>query len=352
MPAVNLTVTVAPEDDLAPLADPEALANSFTPNEQRLPDVAALRAGEGDPATGYVVVWRSYQQDNPGENAHGIFGQRFGADGVPLGTEFQVNTTIPGTQGEPQVAGVAGGGFAVVWTDEAGLDGSGEGVFLQLYDAAGQALGGETQVNGTATSAQEQPQIARLEDGSLAVVWSGTDPVTGSFRIYGQQVEADGTFRGPERMLSSESTGSAEHRLPSVSALPGGGFALAYQSQAPAGSETADATDGGAGIFLQRFGDRGLVALEPARRAVLPEAHGIVEAGGRHLARGRDGDRHDRPAMALERAEFLCPRGDGTEHRGSEQGRAEHRGHSAGRADLAAWRDSRSFTSSYQIEWC
>src|SRR6185503_11157931 len=49
----------------------------------------------------------------------GIFGQRYSSGGVPVGTEFQVNTYTTGRQARPAVAADPGN-FVVVWEDGGG----------------------------------------------------------------------------------------------------------------------------------------------------------------------------------------------------------------------------------------
>ena len=76
-----------------------------------------------------MVVWLSDAEDGSTE---GIFGQRYASTGVPLGTEFQVNTYTTGGQTAPSVAADALGNFVVVWDSEL-QDGSDYGIFGQRY---------------------------------------------------------------------------------------------------------------------------------------------------------------------------------------------------------------------------
>jgi hypothetical protein len=73
------------------------------------------RLGDG----GYVTVWTSETQDGWG---YGIYGQRYDAQGVAVGNQFQVNDYTPYDQTEPVVASLDGGGFVVVWRDQGGRD--------------------------------------------------------------------------------------------------------------------------------------------------------------------------------------------------------------------------------------
>src|SRR5262245_8659024 len=65
---------------------------------------------------------------------------------VPAGIEFRVNTTTTDNQDLPQVAMDADGDFVMVWSSN-NQDGDRGGIFGQLYDRAGDARGGEFQVN-------------------------------------------------------------------------------------------------------------------------------------------------------------------------------------------------------------
>ena len=79
--------------------------NSFLANDQRAPQVSALR-------TNYLVVWTSLGQDGSWE---GVYGQFLQADASHLGDEFRVNTTTLGRQVQPTVASDGAGQFLSVW---------------------------------------------------------------------------------------------------------------------------------------------------------------------------------------------------------------------------------------------
>ena len=75
------------------------------------------------------------------------------------GGEFQVNTDISGDQDDPQVAMAPDGSYVMVWTS-AGQDGSGDGIYGQLYDDSGVPLGGEFRINEYVAGDQNEPAIA------------------------------------------------------------------------------------------------------------------------------------------------------------------------------------------------
>ncbi len=88
-----------PIKDIIPVATPPLGSGG-----NRCASVAGLRGG------GFVVTWESYEPFT-------IKGQKFGASGIPDGTEFVVNTTIENGAQRPLVAALAReeGGFVVVW---------------------------------------------------------------------------------------------------------------------------------------------------------------------------------------------------------------------------------------------
>lgn len=112
-----------------------------TKYEQSQPAVAALTDG------GFVIVWQSLLQDG---SYWGVYGQRFNAVGVKVGSEFQVNTKTHDSQQQPSVAGLDDGGFVVSWEAQY-QDGIQQGSFQdganateivqQRYDSDGNAIG-------------------------------------------------------------------------------------------------------------------------------------------------------------------------------------------------------------------
>jgi hypothetical protein len=110
--------------DLAPLGDVVPV-NVHTDGDQLFPAVAAARDGS------FLVAWQGAAQDGDGA---GVFARRLGADGNPVSDEFQVNTFTAGDQGTPSVAAASDGRFLVAW-QSAGQDGSGLGVYGQLFAA-------------------------------------------------------------------------------------------------------------------------------------------------------------------------------------------------------------------------
>jgi hypothetical protein len=163
----------------------EFRVNSYTTGLQYAPDVGTLANGE------FVVVWTSMGQD--GSN-RGVFGQRVGPGGLPLGVEFRVNTYTTNEQWWPRVAADAAGNFVVVW-DSQDQDGELNGIFAQCFTAAGVRVGAEFQVNTHTTAYQYLPDVAVRPTGEFVVSWTD-DPRRRTFarRYFANCTPGSGEF--------------------------------------------------------------------------------------------------------------------------------------------------------------
>jgi hypothetical protein len=213
----------------------EFRVNTAVTGDQRDPDVASSGAGD------FVVVWTS-PQDGSGD---GVFAQRFASSGTPVGTEFQVNTFTAGTQSEPAVAADGSGNFVVVWSS-LGQEGTGAEVFGQRFSASGVRLGSEFRVNTFTTGDQYRPDIGSDSNGNFLVVWQdGAAPGSGPAGrgVFGRSFDSTGVPAGPEFQVNTHATGF--HGAPAVAVNPAGGAVVVWHSDGQDGSDL--------GIFGQRY---------------------------------------------------------------------------------------------------
>lgn len=101
---------------------------------------------------------------------------------------------MTGCRGAPSVASDSKGNFLVVWTSQ-DVDGHGEGIAAQFYDASG-VPHGEFVVNAYTTEQQRSAVVVSTGGGSFIVMWyswDGTSPYTppGNF---GRRVALDLIF--------------------------------------------------------------------------------------------------------------------------------------------------------------
>jgi hypothetical protein len=170
-------------------AGTEFQVNTYTENSQITPSVAALSGG------GFTVTWVSDGQDG---SSFGVYGQMFDNAGRKVGHEIRVNTYTTDEQSGPSVAAVAGGGFVVTWNSR-GQDGSGLGVYGQVFDDAGRKVGKEFKVNTYTTGGQISPSVAAVSGGGFVVTWYSQGQDGNGTGVYGQRFSCRPTVLVPRR---------------------------------------------------------------------------------------------------------------------------------------------------------
>ena len=211
---------------------PEFLVNTFTPNDQLRPAVAADASGN------FVIVWNSDLQDG---EALGVFAQRFGPTGNRLGPELAVNMYTTGFQRNASVAFTTAGQFVITWASY-GQDGSNYGLFAQRFNAAGSRIGAEFRVSSGLAGAQGYySAVAAAAGGGFVVVWDEVRPGS-SYDIVGQRFDGNGARVGSEFVANTFSIGTQFR--PGVASDAGGAFVVAWDS---VGQEGARA------VVAQRF---------------------------------------------------------------------------------------------------
>jgi hypothetical protein len=219
----------------------EFVVNTYTTSTQHFRTIGSSVAM--DAAGNFVIVWSSRQDGS----VYGVFGQRFDRDGNRLGGEFQVNTYTTQSQDGAKVASDAAGNFVVVWTSDGQDDGTGgytlgnTGVFGQRFDAGGNRVGGEFQVNTYTTSEQGYPDIAMQPNG-FVVVWETRYQHGDRLDVSGQRFDSAGQRTGPEFQINTYTT-DFQHSA-AVATDSAGNFLVVWTGK----------DDSGAGVF-GRFHD-------------------------------------------------------------------------------------------------
>ena len=160
---------------------------------QQYPAVAVAAGGE------FVIVWQSYSGIDPSDS--GVFGQRFNASGQKVGGEFQINEYTTGYQRNPRVAILTSGEFIVTWSSE--QDEQSGAVMARAYAGDGTPIGGEFQVNTTELGAQYRPDVALDPSAQAIVVWQSFLQDGDGPGIYGQRIDFGGTKIGPAGAIAN-----------------------------------------------------------------------------------------------------------------------------------------------------
>ncbi|MDD7805538.1 MAG: Ig-like domain-containing protein, partial [Endozoicomonas sp. (ex Botrylloides leachii)] len=197
---------------------------------QLTPEIAALDDG------GYLVSWRDASADNGG---YGIFSQRFSENDEGFG-QFQVNGYSPGTQTDPDNAGLTNGGYVIVWEGSGSDQTSDSGVYLRQFNAQGHVVQ-EITVSNTLQEDQQDPSVSALADGGYVVSWSSQHE--GNHGVYARVFNASGEPQGDEFKVSQNDDGFA--LAEDVIGLDDGGFIATWR--------TSDVEGASSEVFARRF---------------------------------------------------------------------------------------------------
>ncbi len=200
----------------------EFKVNTTTVGDQSAPALAATKDG------GFVAVWQA-----PDADGLGVFGQRYNSTGKAVGKQFAVNTTTKDDQSLPSVAGLSDGSFVVVWQSKL-QDGSGLGVYAQLFTSAGAKSGSEVKVNSYTKGDQWQPQVSAFSDGGFVVLWTSNLEDGSGKGVFAQAVDSAGMPSNVEFLVNA--TTLKDQWQPSVAAAAGGRFMAAWTSRDQDGS--------------------------------------------------------------------------------------------------------------------
>ncbi|MBX3532127.1 MAG: putative Ig domain-containing protein, partial [Rhizobiaceae bacterium] len=260
----------------------EVQVNTSSAEQMRSPEITVLPAG------GWIAVWTA-ESENDDEFVHTMT-QRFDAAGNPVGDEVQVGEPDAGYR-DPSVVPLSDGGWLVIHVagdvlqqrfDAAGnavggetqintvsadirgvvataLEDGGwvvgwdrnsfnEQVFQQVFDAAGNAVGGEVHVNTTTSGRNFSSDIEALPDGGWVVAWSTVDD-----EVFQQRFDANGDPVGDETLVNI--TNGGNNHEPKVTALADGGWVVTWSQ--PDGDQS--------GIFQRRYDDEGTALGAQAR---------------------------------------------------------------------------------------
>jgi Ca2+-binding RTX toxin-like protein len=202
-----------------------------------VPSMAELANGN------LVVTWTARDVDTVSPS---VFARVYDANGTALTGEVPVNTTLDGAQQHSSVAALPGGGFVVTWMS-ANAGGGSEGIFARIFNAAGDAVGGEFQIDDDTFDQRHVPSVTALDGGGFVVVWSRADNSSATgFDIAGRVFDASGAPVGGEFEINTFTT--REQLLPSVTALDDGGFLVVWRSR-----QEGEASNPNFGIYGQRF---------------------------------------------------------------------------------------------------
>ncbi|MEA3054139.1 MAG: hypothetical protein QOG72_3042, partial [Sphingomonadales bacterium] len=180
---------------------------------------------------------------------------------APDGDEFLVNTTTQDNQTQPVIASLASGGYVAIWSQTPLGGGSPVGK-AQIFDAAGNKVGGELPIRGE--------DAVGLPGGGFVTTWIEPGASANVSFIKAQVYDAAGNAVGAE--ITNKSSFSFLQVNPSVAtlapggAMPSGGFVLTWNEPLDSDSSAVMAQlyqPNGQKVFFGPFQVNSYTGFEP-----------------------------------------------------------------------------------------
>lgn len=192
--------------------------NTYIPGDQSFPRVAT----RGD--QGFAITWASGWQDG---SYDGVYARLYDASGTARTGEFQVNVETYRSQRAADVGMDAEGRLTVVWQS---LDADSEGIWGRRYGADGTPLGGEFQINTYQTSRQLAPKLGVTDTGAFMVAWESNrlfppQDHTAEWMISARAYDASGLPGGAETVVNLLAQGEKPTPMPQ----PDGSWRVGYR---------------------------------------------------------------------------------------------------------------------------
>jgi large repetitive protein len=175
------------------------------------PAVAGNLAGDR-----YLAAW-----SDPNSSFQ-VEGRIVDGEQTPLGGEFTVNDVVPNlatVQLDPGVAGLTNGNFVVTYTDYASDPGG--DIRARLYDSSGTVLGSDFEIVGSNLFGDAESSVAALAGGGFVVSYTRN---AGNLGVRARVFDQDGNFS--TAVIADAGSGQGAS---SVAGLDSGGFVVAWQ---------------------------------------------------------------------------------------------------------------------------
>jgi hypothetical protein len=143
----------------------EYLVSADNSSPQWYPGVAALSDG------GYVITWAE------SDRTIDVYCQFFSSEHQEMTEQILVNSHTAGRQHLPTIASNENDEIFIAWTSYDGQDGSGAGVYGQLFNSMGTKLGDEICLTDETSGSQTDIQVDFLDADTVVYVYSQNDDV-------------------------------------------------------------------------------------------------------------------------------------------------------------------------------
>lgn len=186
-------------------------------------------------------LWVAYEADGLDGDGSAVALRRLASCDADAGPEWRLNAFTSSFQGAPALAPLPGGTVVAAWQSEcrvssscAWLDGSWAAVAHRRANDDGPIGLGESVVNRFTVGDQFQPSVAAMPGGGWWVAWAGATDVSSIYDVFLDRFDADGLRQGEDLPVNGSVAGPQS--MPRICALAGGGAAVAWMDWDPAGT--------------------------------------------------------------------------------------------------------------------
>lgn len=179
----------------------EFLVSPLNTGSEATPSVAGLAGG------GFVTVWTL-----GGGSSADVYAQIFDGNGAKTGAPFLTSTTSTFNQDTASVSQISGGRFVVTWASTSSLTTNDVQIKAQIFAANGAKIGGEFLVNTTSLDhysgslvASTVPHVDDLPSGGFVITWNSSGGSYINTSTLGQVYDANGNAVGGELTLNTVS---------------------------------------------------------------------------------------------------------------------------------------------------
>lgn len=199
--------------------------NTYTTGTQREPAAAFGPTGE------LLVVWESEESSGNDKRYESVQTRRFDALGVPLGSEFQVNSYTTANQIRPRIATDSQGNFIVVWENVAEENCPHPELRGRLFSSDGLAIGNEQTLDDQVACFSSPLSLAATASDEFLVSWARPEvgEESGGYRdVFARRLRSDATPVGPAFRVNDQTAN--DQYLAGVVGGPEGQFVVVWRT--------------------------------------------------------------------------------------------------------------------------
>ena len=176
-----------------------ALAVEFYVNSQTSGSTNNVPVVRSNGAGGYIILWTDSSKGSGGPR---VFGKIFNSTGVALSGEISISEWISGGVSAASLTVLPNGNFIAEW-NSSDQDGSGLGIYSREFTPLGVPVGTEYLVNTTTAGNQGNPSVASNKNGNVMYAWHSDNSDGSGYGIVAGLSKSNNT---PTDITTSSST--------------------------------------------------------------------------------------------------------------------------------------------------